>query len=190
MLAGNMTTRKTKLKHIANQIFTIIVLIFMLATYTHSLFASYNAGKQRKFYLLLAFIPFFFLSWGLNILLIGKDLRKISKNLTNLEKKESTRMAESFGGRMGMFVVGPFVIISLVTYETYGLQTILPYVVLVCLFFIITTPFTVLQRRRMKTFMFSTEYAVKQGYNKESANKASEATSEPAPSAGPSSPQG
>ena len=172
-----MIKQASKLKRMA-------VWVFICGMYTHSLFTSYVAGRQRDFYLLLGLIPFVFLCWGLNILMTGKDLWRISQNLTGAEREERTRLAESYGKRMGMLIGGPLVFIYGFVYMVLGLRTILPYAVLFCFFAIIAAPFIVRQRRKMKSFMYSTEYALEQGYNKESANS-TEATSQLASDAAP-----
>jgi len=103
-LAGNMKSQK-------QIIGTVLQWVFILGVYVYALVSSYNTGRQRMFYLLLAQIPFFFICWGLSILLSGRTVRDISKHLTQEERAESTRLARSYGGKMGIFVAAPFALL-------------------------------------------------------------------------------
>ena len=115
----------------ARKLKCIVMWGFILTMYANSLVSSYTAGRQRMFYFLLAEIPFFFLCWCLSILLSGKDIRDISKNLTDAEREESRRLAASYGGRMGLFVGGPFAIVFGFLHTFLGSRTYLPYIELV-----------------------------------------------------------
>ena len=168
-----MTTRTRKVKYIA-------MWGFILVIYATSLVSSYTAGRQRMFYVLLAQIPFVFLCWGLSILLAGKDMRDISRNLTESEREESRRLAESYGTRTGLFIAGPFAIVFGFLHVFLGIRTYLPYLLLFCLLMIVALPFMVLHRRKMKVFMYSTDYAKQQRCDRESANHASDGTRQPA----------
>ncbi|MBC8206123.1 MAG: hypothetical protein ISR84_00315 [Kiritimatiellales bacterium] len=138
----------------------IILWIFALIMYVRALIFSYTEDRQLMFCFLLAQIPLFLICWGLNTLLSGKDIRDISKNLTPLEREESIRLAASYGSKIGIFLAAPCAIISGCLYA-FGIRTILPYALLFCLFMIILTPVIILQRRKMKAFMYSTDYAKK-----------------------------
>ena len=152
---------------------------FILAMYAHSLVTSYTGGRDRTFYLLLATIPFVFLCWALSILLSGKDIRDRYKNLTDSEREESRQLAESYGARMGLFIAGPFAIVCSVFYAFLGIRTFLPYVLLFCLLIIVAAPFMVLHRQKMRTFMYSTEYAKQHGHDKEARQGTGPTRNEP-----------
>jgi hypothetical protein len=149
-----MTAKTKKLNYIA-------LWVFALAMYVRSLISSHTDDRQFMFYFLLAQIPLVFLCWGLNTLLSGKDIREISKNLTPAEREESTRLAASYGSKMGLFIAAPFAVICGFLYAVLGFRTVLPYAILFCLFIIIVTPFMILHRKKMKVFIFSTDYAKK-----------------------------
>jgi apolipoprotein N-acyltransferase len=138
--------------------------------YVFILVSSYKTGEQRRFYFLLAQITLFFLGWGISLLLSGKTLRDIAKHLTEEERAESTRLARSYGGKMGLFVVGLFTILFTWLRTMFDVRGILPYAGLFCIVMVLAAPFIFRHRKKMKDFMFSTEYAREQGYNKEPAN--------------------
>jgi hypothetical protein len=144
--------------------------LFIIANYLFALVYSYTGGRQRMFYLLLAQIPLLFLVWGLSRLLAGGVMRDIAKHLTDQEREESTRLAEEYGGKMGMYAAAPFAILCAMLYMLWGVTSILPYVAVFFIFIILVSPFMIKHWKKTRAFMLSTEYAKKQGYNNESAN--------------------
>jgi len=160
---------------------TVLRWVFILGVYVFSLVSTYTTRQERMFYLLLAQIPFIFLCWGLSRLLPGGTIRDIAKHLTDEERAESTRLAQSYGGTMGLFVAGPFAVLCTSLYMFWGIKSILPYVGLFCIVMALAAPFMFSNWKKMRAFMFSTEYARNQGYNKESANQNLERTRNTAP---------
>lgn len=161
LLAKDMTEKIKKLKY-------IVMWVFGVAMYARSLISSYTAGQRSMFYFLLAGIPFFFLCWGLNVLLFGKDIRDISKNLTAAEREGLTQLATLRGVRIGV-LVAPFILACGFLYAFLGLRAILPGLILFGLLMVIAVPNMILHHKKMKAFMYSTEYAKKQEYEKRSA---------------------
>ncbi len=143
--------------------------LFIIANYLFAVIYSYTAGRQRMFYLLLAQIPLLFLGWGLSRLLAGGVMRDIAKHLTDQEREESTRLAEEYGGKMGMFAAGPFAILCAMLYTLWGVTSVLPYAILFCIVMVLASPLMIKHRKKMRIFMHSTEYAKQQGYNKENS---------------------
>jgi hypothetical protein len=156
-----MTVKNKKLK-------SIVMWVFVIAMYARSLISSYTAGRQHLFYFLLAGIPFFFLCWGLNDLLSGKDIRDISKNLTVTEREELTRLATSRGVRIGI-LAAPFILVCGFLYAFLGPRAILSCLILFGLLMVIAVPNMISHHKKMKAFMYSTEYAKKQEYGRRSA---------------------
>lgn len=154
---------------------------FILGLYMFFLVSSYRTGQQRTFYLLLAQVPFVMLCWGLSLLLSGSTVREISKHLTQEERAESTRLVQSYGGKMGLFVAGPFAILCIWLRMSWGITSILPYVGIFCIVLALAAPFMYSHWKKMRAFMLSTEYAREQGYNKKSANQNLERTRNTAP---------
>ena len=162
MLAKIMTTRK-------QQYGTVLQWVFILGVYTYTIMSVYTSGQMRFLYLLLAFIPLLLLGWGLSLLLSGRIVREISKHLTDEERAESARLARSYGDKIGVYVAIPALLCGWL-FAFWGVRSALPYVGIFCLFMLLASPFMFRHWKQMRTFMLSTEYAKRQGYNKESAN--------------------
>jgi hypothetical protein len=141
---------------------TMLRWLFILGVYAFSLVSTYTAGQKHMFYLLLAQIPFVFLCWGLSRLISGGTIRDIAKHLTDEERAESTRLAQSYGGRMGLFVAGPFAVLCTWLHMSWGIKSILPYVGLFCVVMALAAPFMFRNWKKMRAFMLSTDYARKQ----------------------------
>ena len=63
----------------------------------------------------------------------------------------------------------------------WGIDTVLPFAGLFCIVMAFAAPFMFSNWKKMRAFMFSTEYAREQGYNEESANQNLERTRDTAP---------
>ena len=122
------------------------------------------SGDTKAALLTIGLIPFFFICWGLSILWAGKDLRDISRHLTETEREQSIRLAQLYGGKVGLFIAVPFATVCGFFYAFLVIRTILPYVLLFCFFMTIGAPFVILHRKKTKAFMFSTDYAKQHGY--------------------------
>jgi len=144
---------------------------FRIGFYLFCLVTAYIDGRKHMFYLLLLPIPLLFLGWGLFRLLSDGTISNITKNFTDEERAESSRLAQSYIGKMGIFVLAPFAIICTLFYMLYGVTSIIPYIILFCIVMVFAAPFMFKQWKTMRAFTLSTEYAKKQGYNKITSNK-------------------
>lgn len=119
----------------------------------------YWAGGDKQlaiFYLSL--IPLYFVGWGLSIVLAGRKRRKISKNLTDAERKSLDEMAKSYLWK-SLYLFGIPSLIIVVTADLFFDESIAVYSFVICN--LLSFPFIYRMGQPIRKFYFETEYAKK-----------------------------